>query len=234
MWKTVVALTLLGSIRVAHAQMPEPSVDEPAPVVEQPSEPTPAQAGDTESPDIRPPSSYTPAPAVYPPTRETYNEPEETPPLSGGRLIGEVAIGGLFGAGGIVAGAYIGFGLETQGGCNGEFCGLGGAIVGGAAGLAFVTPLGVYLVGSSDGQTGSLGATIGGSVIGTLVGIAAAAGANENEGLALTFLAAGPIVGSMIGFNATRKYAPGHKAANWMPVASTSRGNTSLGLVGRF
>ena len=235
MKKLLVAVMLAGSISVAHAQMPEPTPAEPAaPLVEEPAIEPPAQAGDGEAVAIRPPSSYAP----MQPTRsvagsETAREPDETPPLSGGRLFGELALGSLFSAGGIVGGAYIGYGIETRNGCNGEWCGLGGLVLGGVAGLTFVTPIGVYLVGSSNGQTGSLGATISGSVVGTLLGLAAL-GVSEGSEAGAVLLLAGPVVGSMIGFNVTRKYDKGHKARNWAPVASASNGNTSLGVVGRF
>src|SRR6188472_2771740 len=128
MWKTVVALTLFGAIRVAHAQMPERTVEEPAPVVEPP--PAPAQAGDTDSSAIRPPSSYTPVPA---PMRDPDSEAEKkTPPLSGARIAGEVLLGGLSGVGGAVVGAYVGYGIATISGCDPEVCNSQGIIIGGA------------------------------------------------------------------------------------------------------
>jgi hypothetical protein len=232
MYKPLVAAVLVcTSVATARADVVEPTLDQPA-VTEPPAppaQPPPAQALDADQMVVTPPSSYTP----LPPTRETARDDDGPPPLSGGRLLGEAAVGSLFAVGGGIGGAYMGFALETSGDCGGEFCGLGGAILGGVAGLAFVTPIGVYMVGSSGDQTGSLGATIGGSVVGTLVGVAAAAG-GEDEDLAVVCLIAGPVLGSMAGFNLTRKYVPGHKAHSWAPVANVSHGKTSFGVVGRF
>jgi hypothetical protein len=224
----LVAFALVGSFGVAHAQMPEPSPAEaPPPVIETPPTAEPP-ADNAEAPLVRPPSSY-----ASQPDRDRSDEYDETPPISGGRLVGEALIGGVFSVGGAIGGAYVGYSVETQDGCHQELCGLGGAIVGGIAGLAFVTPLGVYMVGSADGQTGSFAATLGGSLVGTLAGIVAV-GASEGEDGSLVLLVAGPVVGSMIGFNLTRKYDEGHKRRNWAPVASVTHGNTTFGLVGQF
>jgi hypothetical protein len=227
MVKPLVAVALVASVTslgtVARA-------DElaPAQTAEAPAEPPPEPA----APALAPPSSYQPiAQPAPPPVRDSYVS-DETPPLSGVRLVGELAVGSLFAVGGGIGGAYLGFGLEISSGCDGEFCGLGGAVLGGVAGLTFVTPIGVYLVGSSEGQTGSFAATLGGSALGTLAGIVAVAAADSEAGVAMLF--AGPVVGSMIGFNLTRKYVDGHKPRNWVPVANVSHGNTSLGVVGRF
>jgi hypothetical protein len=233
MWK-LVAVVFVALTSVAHAQMPEPTVDEPVPAdasaeatVDATAQPP---AVNEQLPWLAPPSSSYPQRAQ--PVAAQSDHSYETPPLSGGRLLGEAFVGGLFGAGGILGGGYVGYKLETSGGCGGEYCGLGGAVLGGVVGLAFVTPVGVYMIGNTDGQTGSLGATIGGSVIGTLVGIGAAAASQNEAGVVL--LLAGPLVGSMVGFNATRKYVVGHNARKWAPVANVSQGNTSFGVVGRF
>jgi hypothetical protein len=155
------------------------------------------------------------------------------PPLSGNRVLGEALLGGLFAVGGTVGGAYLGASIELSNGCDGELCGLGGAILGGAAGLAFVTPLGVYLVGSTNGETGSFGATLGGSVLGTLAGIGLAA-ASQDEGVALVALAIGPVAGSIIGFNLTRKYDRPRPRSQWTPVASATHERTTFGIMGSF
>jgi len=221
MHKTLVATLLVGMLGTAHAD------DEPqAPA---------AQHADDEWPTLAPRLSYTPAaPAPEPAPRDRSDETaavDETPPLSGGRLVGEALVGGLFAGGGGIGGAFLGAGLELAGGCHSEFCGLGGAIIGGVVGVTFVTPVGVYLVGSADGQTGSLGATIGGSALGALLGIAAVAGSGE---AALPALVIAPLVGSMIGFNATRSYDRPHRKHKVIPVASVANGNTSFGVAGLF
>jgi hypothetical protein len=227
MFKPLVALTIACTVATAQADVvePTPTLDQPAPIEE------PAAASvDFENIAVKPPSSYAPQPL---PEGGSGGDADETPPVSGARLFGELAVGGLFAVGGGVGGAVLGFGLETNGGCHSEFCGLGGIVIGGIAGLAFVTPVGVYLVGSAGDETGSFAATLGGSVLGTLAGIAAAAGSGEEDAAAV-LLVAGPVLGSMAGFNLTRKYDPSHKRRNWAPVASVSHGNTSFGVVGRF
>lgn len=172
-------------------------------------------------------------PPRAPATPVAYALDDETPPISGTRLAGEALLGGLFAVGGGIGGAYMGFAIETAGDCNGEFCGLGGIILGGAIGLTFATPVGVYLAGSHSGETGSLGATIGGSVLGSLVGIGAAAAAESEASVVL--LVAGPVVGSMIGFNATRRYdRPRPRQPRWVPVASATHERATFGLAGSF
>jgi hypothetical protein len=159
---------------------------------------------------------------------------DETPPISGTRLAGEALLGGLFAVGGALGGAAVGYHLETAGECGGEFCGLGGIVLGGVTGLAFVTPVGVYLAGSHSGETGSFGATLGGSIVGTLAGIGAAA-ASQEEGPAAVLIVAGPVVGSMIGFNLTRKYDRPRKSSRLIvPVASATSERTTFGLAGSF
>jgi hypothetical protein len=234
MWKSFAAVIVVGSIGVAHADEPtlgEAPAAEEQPAAADPAAEQPAPPLVEEPARVVPPSAYAPRRA-RPVVEQTAAEPYETPPLSAGRLVGEAAIGGLFALGGGIGGAFVGYQLEMNNGCGGEFCGLAGAALGGVAGMALITPVGVYMVGNTDGQTGSLGATIGGSVVGTLVGIAAV-GVSQNEA-GVVMLFAGPVIGSMIGFNATRKYVEGHRARNWAPVANASQGNASLGLVGRF
>jgi hypothetical protein len=214
MVKTLAAVIMVASVGVAHAG-------------EAP------QAVDQEGLPVQPPSMVQPRPpGAIQPTPEVDDYADETPPSSGGKLVGEALFGGLLGAGGIIAGAYIGYGLETSDGCHSEFCGFGGAILGGTIGMTLAVPAGVYVIGSTGGETGSFGATLGGSVLGTLVGIGAVA-ATQNEAGGVIFFAA-PLAGAMIGFNATRRYERGHRARNWAPVASATHGTTSFGVVGRF
>jgi hypothetical protein len=182
-----------------------------------------------DEPDLAPPGMTAPltAPVAVEPVDEG------TPPLSGTRLVGEALLGGLFAVGGGIGGAYVGYGLETSGGCSGEFCGLGGVIVGGMVGMTFVAPVGVYLAGSHSGETGSLGAAVGGSVIGALCGIAAMAASQSEAGAVL--LVAGPVVGSMIGFNVTRRYdRPRSTQARCIPTAHATSDRAVVGLAGSF
>lgn len=177
-------------------------------------------------------------PGLTPPATlaaEAEPEPEGPPPLSGGRVLGEFLLGGVTGAVGVVGGAYIGYGLETSGGCGGEWCGIGGMIVGGFVGYTLAAPIGVYAVGSSGDQTGSFGWTYGGSLIGGGVGILLAA--SGSEGGAVLGLAS-PLIGAMIGFNATRRYkerpARPRNPRVWTPTASVSSNVSTFGIAGNF
>ena len=169
-----------------------------------------------------------------PPSFENWTADGVVPPLDGGRLLAEAGLGAAFAIGGGVGGAYIGMSLEVSNGCHNELCGLGGLLVGGAAGLMFVTPVGVYLAGSAGDETGSLGATVGGSVLGSLAGAGLAAGIGGDAVAPL--LVAGPVIGSMIGFNLTRDYSASHKKRSRVvvPVASANGDRTTFGLAGSF
>jgi hypothetical protein len=205
MSKLAVALFLVAVTAPAYADVVEPTVE------------------------LQPPSSVEPSPVLAP---ETPAAEPDVPPMSPGRLTGEALLGGLFAVGGGIGGGYIGMSLELANGCNGEFCGLGGAVLGGLTGLTLAAPVGVYLAGSHGGQTASFGATLGGSVLGSLAGIAATA---ATEGKGAPMLLIGPVVGSMIGFNVTRKYDNSHrKHRTWAPVASVSSGNSTFGVAGAF
>lgn len=154
---------------------------------------------------------------------------DETPPISGGRLAGELLVGGAFVIGGGLGGGFLGYSLETAGGCNSEFCGLGGAVIGAFLGGTLAAPLGVYLIGTYGNETGSLGAAYAGSLLGGLAGIAIVAAADE-EDLILPVMITMPVVGSMIGFNLTRRY----KNVRVTPVAQSGTGQTIFGLAGQF
>src|SRR5262245_29259692 len=132
---------------------------------------------------------------------------EATPPLSGGRLAGELVLGAAAGLAGGFAGGMIGYEFQ-KGSCTGEeWCGLGGFIVGGYLGATLAPPVAVYLVGASGDQTGSPAATAIGALLGGGLGLAAGVGAGRANGwLGFTIAMAGPVVGSMVGFNLTRRY----------------------------
>jgi len=116
-------------------------------------------------------------------------------------------LGAAAGIGGGFLGAVIGVGL-TKDSCQGQdFCGLGGAIVGGYIGATLAPPLVVYAVGAYGDQTGSLAATYGGALLGGALGLAAGIGIGQKNGaLGFAVAMAGPVVGSTVGFNLTRRY----------------------------
>ncbi len=79
-------------------------------------------------------------------------------------------------------------------------------------GLIFGSAYGVYAVGNIGNQTGSFKATLGGSFLGFLGGVGAAACLAELYDTNQFFpaqgycLLAGPPIGATIGFNLTRRY----------------------------
>lgn len=128
------------------------------------------------------------------------------PPVSSGRIMGEVFIG--YG-GGLIGGIFvnllaIGFIERT------DLVGFSGFCIGNILG----STIGVYTVGNIGGETGSLLATLGGSILGLGVGVAILTiGAiltinvtTDFEGLAIvgmvvSYLA--PTISATIGFNLT-------------------------------
>jgi hypothetical protein len=152
------------------------------------------------------------------------------PPLSGGRLGGEFLLGAAAGIGGGFLGAVIGVGV-TKDGCEGEdWCGLGGAIVGGYIGAVLAPPMAVYLVGASGDQTGSVGATFGGALLGGAVGLAAGIGVGRaNTELGVGVAMAGPVVGAMVGFNLSRRYKVSASPPAVGSLITVDRGRVALG-----
>jgi len=191
------AIAFVITAVMAHVAVaaPDPAAPDPAA-----PDPDPAAPPRDPSPELRfAPPSLTPLIAPASPAE---------PPLDGGRMVGETLVGAGVGFVGMVLGGAAGVGIECSGGCPGEFGGLGGAIIGGAIGGVVGIGTGVYLIGNAGDQTGSYGATIGGALLGaTLGGLVAAGFANANLDTAAGISAvAGPFVGALIGFNATRRW----------------------------
>jgi hypothetical protein len=165
--------------------------------------PSLAHAYDADTTDdsgqVAPPSTVAPQPKEPPRAAPSRG----TPPLSAGRLLGELMIGGLAGIGGAYVGGYIGYATCTD--HSGEWACVGNVVIGGYLGGIVAMSAGVYAVGSLDDQAGSYGSTLGGALLGSLVGIGIAA-AGEDEGAAIVGLIAMPIGGAIIGFNASRHY----------------------------
>jgi hypothetical protein len=155
-----------------------------------------------------------------------------TPPLSGGRLGGEILLGGAAGIGGGFLGAVIGAGM-TKNNCQQgqDLCGLGGAIVGGYIGAVLAPPLAVYLVGASGDQTGSAGATFGGALLGGAVGLAAGIGVGrENGELGVAVAMAGPVIGAVVGFNLTRRYRADRPTVTAGSLLRVDDGHLAIGM----
>jgi hypothetical protein len=149
--------------------------------------------------------------------------------ISGGRVLGEVLVGGLTGIAGALAGGAIGHSIEDCSGEDNSFCGTAGTLIGGYAGYATGVAVGVYVVGSGGDHEGSLVATLGGSALGGLSAIVLTA---ASEGDAFILLPLAPIAGALIGFHATSKRRAGNRES--APVMGSlinlDEGKASLGL----
>src|SRR5262245_21881670 len=156
---------------------------------------------------------------------------DSTPPLSSGRLAVELIPGAAAGVGGGFVGAVIGVAM-TKDSCTGEeWCGLGGAIVGGYIGATLVPPFAVYLVGAAGDQTGSLGATFGGALLGGAAGlISGIAVGQKNAPLGLGIAMAGPVIGATVGFNLTRRYRDSGPSLAPGSLVRVDGGHAALGV----
>jgi hypothetical protein len=123
------------------------------------------------------------------------------PPVSFGRITGEIFLGMVVGGGGALVGALLGGGL-----CIGDQVCERSAIGGAYLGAILTIPLGVQAVGAIGEETGSAGMTYLGSALGGLGGLLMLANGRENISILGMVLA--PPIGAMIGFNMTRRYRP--------------------------
>jgi len=168
------------------------------------------------------------AECIHPRPRARYvlREVRAEPPASAGRLSGELLLGMVVGTGGALIGALLGNGLCIGGGENNDCDAslIGGAYVGAVATI----PIGVRAVGTSGDQTGSLGMTYLGSLLGGLGGLLMLANGRENiTALGLIFA---PPLGAVIGFNATRRYRPRHVRVIGALVEWSDGAGASLGV----
>jgi hypothetical protein len=127
------------------------------------------------------------------------------PPIDWGYLFGSTLLGSLLGgiAGG--GGAVLGFSLANcDFECDEAF--LGGIVLGGlglVAGSSWVA----YKLGARNGVDGSIAATIGGSVVGLVAGLAIA-DRSHDEDAALLGVVVLPALGATLGFTLTREWKP--------------------------
>lgn len=130
------------------------------------------------------------------------------PPLTTGRLASEALLGAVGGVALGAGGGLIGEAIGSAGCEEGDwFCGLGGAIIGVGVGYTLGISLGVYVAGTYGDQDGSYGATLLGSLLGGVAGIAIAAATDDADTPVISALAVSmPLWGAMIGFNRTRRY----------------------------
>ena len=126
----------------------------------------------------------------------------EKPPLRSGRILGEILAGGALGFALGCGGAYLGY--VIAGGEDEDIEWAWGLIIGGSLGASIGSALGVYIIGSMGNETGSIGATFLGSVLGVgLSWVALLVG--EESILTYISIAISPI-GACVGFNMTRRY----------------------------
>ncbi len=124
-----------------------------------------------------------------------------------GRVVGEVAVGGLGTVGGGLAGLLVGAAVAPDwddGNDRDEAIVIGTMVAGGVFGASG----GVFLVGRTDEETSSFTGTLAGAAIGTAVGLGGAyliARDGNYHGEAGLLVIAGPTIGATIGFNMTRK-----------------------------
>src|SRR5262245_22088559 len=135
MWKlaVVVLIATIATSSLARADVVEPTQEvEPAQAAGAPGADLEG-FGAVQAPGVQPANAATRDAQRVRDAGVDGGSSDETPPLSGGRVVGEFLLGGLLSVGGGVGGAYLGFSIETSSGCHSEFCGLGGAVLGGLA-----------------------------------------------------------------------------------------------------
>ena len=129
------------------------------------------------------------------------------PPLSVGRIVGEILAGGVGGVVvgfvGLVVGINYAMHYLPMGKCNPvvDYAIRIGSVLG--------STIGVYVVGNIGNGTGSFLATLGGSILGGLVGWSALVLGQPLVGLSALVL--GQPIGATLGFNLTRKYKSGYE-----------------------
>lgn len=124
------------------------------------------------------------------------------PPPSVGRLAGELLLGALVGTGGALVGLLMGAAICDDGDGSCDAWAIGGAYAGSVAAI----PFGVRAAGSIGDQTGSLGATYLGGLLGGGGGLLMLANGRSN--VTAVGLVLAPTIGAVIGFNSTRRYKP--------------------------
>ncbi|OYD16275.1 hypothetical protein CH333_03795 [candidate division WOR-3 bacterium JGI_Cruoil_03_44_89] len=138
---------------------------------------------------------------------ENNGQRELKPHLNAGRIAGEILAGALGGAGlglvGLHGNIYTGDEIPSLG-----FMGM---VVTASVGYIFGSAIGVYLVGNIGDETGSPGATLGGSSLGLAAGmlgywVIGPVIDGERDFLDFAVFLIGSPIGATIGFNMTRRY----------------------------
>lgn len=149
-----------------------------------------------------------------------------SPPISGGRFIGQIAIGYLGGAVGL-AGTFAIWWTTCAWGSSSRGCGAAFAVAG-VASTTLLLSLGVYSVGRSRETTSSFGATLVGSVVGGAVGILTTAALSRHQpGLAAIAFIGAPMAGALVGFYARHRW---RETLAVGALVHVERGKVSLGV----
>jgi hypothetical protein len=190
-------------------EAPVSSTSEPQPLPPPPLLPSP------EGPEAEPPKGE-----LFP--RELEREERPAAPFSMGRGAAEI-LGGVAGGGlGVVAMLVTVAAIDPS-------CALTVALVGATTGL-FGIPLGVYIAGRLMDGRGSYWATLLGMVVGTTLGIAGAAAAQQGA-VSFISLTVGPLLGSVLGYELSHVYS---QRAVSPTVGLSLTGGVVVGLSGRF
>lgn len=126
----------------------------------------------------------------------------DKPPLRVGKIFSEFLIGELCAVMSGFTCAFLLAQLTETNGLGAVYTGLVGGVIGITIGSAF----GVYQAGSNDIETGSFFATLGGSIIGTVVALYPLFQQSNIDQINPFLLLTSPTIGAIIGFNCTNKY----------------------------
>lgn len=154
----------------------------------------------------------------------------EKPPLDDGKILGEILLGGLGGIGLGYAAARIGSQSVECEGDAGSVCGMFGALLGASMGWMAGSTAGVYVIGNTGDEHGSLTAAFAGSLVGVLVG-ATISGVllHHNDESLVIFYTIPPISAAMFAtllFNSSRRYRSSSNSGSGL--INTRDGRVSL------
>ena len=154
----------------------------------------------------------------------------DTPPVEGGRIAGEIAIGSFVGAGGAVAGALIAARLGSDS-CSGndDACQWTVILLGAMPGVTLGAATGAWIVSRGRGQTSSYIAGLGGAAVGALGAYGSWRLTADPVLRVATFIVA-PAVGAAVGVTLSREY----REVVIEPRVTASSDHALVGIGGRF
>jgi len=159
---------------------------------------------------------------------ERKEQSREKPPLRIERIGGEILAGGGLGIVGALGLGAAGVGIGALlGGDDGEGAIIVGMAIGGGLGYSIGSALGVYLVGDTANETGSLIATFLGGLLGTGLSFVASVTIGDEVPDVIYFIPVPPII-ACIAFNMTRRYTS--KPASVSALLNFREGQMTLGI----